>query len=60
VLRDHRRQLDMAEHRRKILSLFSGTLCVDERPQSVCGAPDGKRMPETVSGTAINSCRCWL
>src|SRR5438309_1237291 len=30
VLRDHARQLDMAEHRRKILALFSGTLCVDE------------------------------
>jgi transposase-like protein len=30
VLRDHARQLDMAAHRRKILSLFSGTLCVDE------------------------------
>jgi len=30
LLRDHARQLDMAEHRRKILSLFSGTLCVDE------------------------------
>lgn len=30
VLRDHARQLDMAAHRRKVLSLFSGTLCVDE------------------------------
>jgi transposase-like protein len=27
---DHARQLDMAEHRRKVLQLFSGTLCVDE------------------------------
>src|SRR3954463_2321414 len=27
VLRDHARQLDMAEHRRKVLDLFSGTLC---------------------------------
>jgi hypothetical protein len=30
VLRDHVRQLDMAEHRRRVLALFSGTLCVDE------------------------------
>lgn len=30
VLHDHARQLDMAEHRRRIVSLFSGTLCVDE------------------------------
>jgi transposase-like protein len=30
VLRDHAAQLDMAEHRRKVLKHFSGTLCVDE------------------------------
>lgn len=30
VLYDRARQLDMAEHRRKVLALFSGTLCVDE------------------------------
>jgi transposase-like protein len=30
VLHDHARQLDMAEHRRKVLGLFSGTLCIDE------------------------------
>jgi transposase-like protein len=30
VLHDHARQLDMAEHRRQVLELFSGTLCVDE------------------------------
>jgi transposase-like protein len=30
VLYDHARQLDMAEHRGKVLELFSGTLCVDE------------------------------
>jgi transposase-like protein len=30
VLRDHARQLEMAEHRRKVLGLFSGTLCIDE------------------------------
>jgi hypothetical protein len=30
VLRDHAGQLDMAEHRRKVLERFSGTLCVDE------------------------------
>jgi transposase-like protein len=30
VLRDHAAQLDMAEHRRKVLENFSGTLCVDE------------------------------
>jgi hypothetical protein len=30
VLHDHARQLDMSEHRRKVLELFSGTLCVDE------------------------------
>jgi hypothetical protein len=30
VLYDHARQLDMAEHRRKVLELFSGTLCIDE------------------------------
>jgi hypothetical protein len=30
VLHDHARQLDMSEHRRKILELFGGTLCVDE------------------------------
>ena len=30
VLRDHAGQLDMAEHRRKVLEHFSGTLCVDE------------------------------
>src|SRR3954471_24267188 len=30
VLRDHAGQLDMAEHRRKALAHFSGTLCVDE------------------------------
>jgi transposase-like protein len=30
VLYDHARQLDMAEHRRKVLDLFSGTLCIDE------------------------------
>src|SRR5512146_690373 len=30
VLRDHARQLDMSAHRRKVLALFSGTLCVDE------------------------------
>src|SRR3954452_14082316 len=30
VLRDHAGQLDMADHRRKVLAHFSGTLCVDE------------------------------
>jgi hypothetical protein len=30
VLHDHARQLDMAEHRREVLELFSGTLCIDE------------------------------
>src|SRR5512132_884418 len=30
VLRDQAAQLDMAEHRRKVLEHFSGTLCVDE------------------------------
>lgn len=30
VLRDHARQLDMSVHRRKVLELFSGTLCIDE------------------------------
>jgi hypothetical protein len=30
VLRDHAGQLDMANHRRKVLAHFSGTLCVDE------------------------------
>jgi hypothetical protein len=30
VLRDHAGQLDMAEHRRKVLEHFSGTLCVGE------------------------------
>jgi transposase-like protein len=30
VLHDHARQLDMAGHRRQVLGLFSGTLCVDE------------------------------
>jgi transposase-like protein len=30
VLRDHARQLDMAESRRKVLEHFSGTLCIDE------------------------------
>ena len=30
VLHDRARQLDMAEHRREVLGLFSGTLCVDE------------------------------
>jgi transposase len=30
LLYDRARQLDMSEHRRKILALFSGTLCVDE------------------------------
>jgi transposase-like protein len=30
VLYDHARQLDMSEHRRKVLDLFSGTLCIDE------------------------------
>ena len=30
VLHDHAKQLDMAEHRRKVLKHFSGTLCVDE------------------------------
>lgn len=30
VLHDHARRLDMAEHRRKVLERFSGTLCVDE------------------------------
>ena len=30
VLRDRARQLDLAEHRRKVLEHFSGTLCVDE------------------------------
>lgn len=30
VLYDHARQLDLSKHRRKVLSLFSGTLCVDE------------------------------
>lgn len=30
VLHDHARQLDMSEHRRTILELFSGTLCIDE------------------------------
>src|SRR3954470_676071 len=28
VLHDHARRLDMPEHRRKVLELFSGTLCV--------------------------------
>src|SRR5512132_3338705 len=30
VLHDHAQQLDMAEHRCKVLKHFSGTLCVDE------------------------------
>ena len=30
VLHDRARQLDMSGHRRKVLGLFSGTLCVDE------------------------------
>jgi transposase-like protein len=30
VLSDYARGLDLSEHRRKILKLFSGTLCVDE------------------------------
>lgn len=30
ALHDHARRLDMSEHRRKVLELFSGTLCVDE------------------------------
>ncbi len=30
VLHDYAAQLDMAEHRRKVLEHFSGTLCVDE------------------------------
>jgi Transposase len=30
VLQDQARQLDMAEHRRQVLDLFSGTLCIDE------------------------------
>src|SRR3954451_10448894 len=30
VLHDHAAQLDMAEHRRKVLAHFSGTLCIDE------------------------------
>jgi hypothetical protein len=30
VLKDQARQLDMAEHRDKVLKHFSGTLCVDE------------------------------
>jgi transposase-like protein len=30
VLHDHAAQLDMSEHRRKVLEHFSGTLCVDE------------------------------
>src|SRR4051794_4621760 len=30
VIHDRARQLDMSEHRHKVLELFSGTLCVDE------------------------------
>src|SRR3954453_22864230 len=30
VLHDPARRLDMSEHRRKVLELFSGTLCIDE------------------------------
>src|SRR3954464_214701 len=30
VLHDHARGLDLSEHRREVLKLFSGTLCVDE------------------------------
>jgi Transposase len=30
VLRDRTKELDIAEHRRKVLEQFSGTLCVDE------------------------------
>jgi transposase-like protein len=30
VLHDHAKRLDMSEHRRKVLELFSGTLCIDE------------------------------
>ena len=30
VIHDRARQLDMSEHRHKVLGLFSGTLCVDE------------------------------
>jgi transposase-like protein len=30
VLHDRARQLDLSEHRREVLSRFSGTLCVDE------------------------------
>src|SRR6516164_10796867 len=30
VIRDRVEQLDMSEHRRKVLEQFSGTLCVDE------------------------------
>ena len=30
VLHEHARQLDMSEHRQKVLEQFSGTLCVDE------------------------------
>jgi hypothetical protein len=30
LLHDHAKRLDMSEHRRKVLELFSGTLCIDE------------------------------
>jgi len=30
VLYDHAQQLDLSEHRRKVLDRFSGTLCIDE------------------------------
>jgi len=30
LIYDKTRELDMAEHRRKVLGLFSGTLCIDE------------------------------
>src|SRR5512147_2811020 len=52
VLYDHAKQLDMAAHRRTVLALFSGTLCVDElhvalghRPavRPACGLCPGRR-----------------
>ena len=50
VLRDRATQLDMSEHRRRVLEHFSGTLCVDELALGPLQLASGYRSPERLAG----------
>ena len=50
VLRDRAKQLDMSEHRRRVLEHFSGTLCVDELHLGRFNVASGYRSTERLAG----------